>query len=464
MAIAGLLIITGMGLIFWQIANPSRYDKRNGGFSQLPVFFGSGGGLLFYLFLLVCWWRPFQLFWIAVVFGVLLLLLLFSRRITMCEPEKLPPPPQPWTRREKLVCLLIILVLFIAGIGLFAMPLTHWDTRIIWAFKAKVLAAENTIVSETFRDPYRMHIHPRYPLLAPWLTALLSDLEGGFKEIHWQLVIFTFALLSVQLFFQLNCRENDRQNGLLACLLLVFTGSWLEGLFSANVEMVLCFYFMLALFMAIQWLEKNDFKFLVYTGFFLACGATTKNEGGLLAICLCLGLTATLIFQKKGWRARFWGGFPFIILLAILSPWFWHVLQIPPVSDENYISRLSFPIIINGTQRLGTILFCMGTHAADITKWHLLWLLCPLLFIWGLLNGRFSSQRFQLFSVIIFSYLAGITLIYILSPWRNIAAHIQATFDRVMLPLLPMLIMFLLEIIKNDASASKVNEPTDKNE
>ena len=136
-----------------------------------------------------------------------------------------------------------------------------------------------------------------------------------------------------------------------------------------------------------------------------------------------------------------------IIVAALLLPWLWHVLQIPGVCDENYLSRLNPNNIYNGLQRLSLILKAIASHAIDITHWHLLWLLFPFLTIWSLLNIRSASPRFQLFFVTIVFYVAGIMLIYIISPWRDIAAHINATFDRVMLPILPVLIMLLLEAL-----------------
>ncbi len=446
MAVVGLLAITSSGLLFWQLVNPARHIRWNDLFSQLPVFFGLGGGLLFYFFLWVCRWGPFQLIWIPIGIGFLLLMQLVRWRQWAFTSEKPSPFLQSWTRLERTSFLLIILILLVATAALFILPLLDWDTRIIWAFKAKILAAEKTMVSETFRDPYRLHIHPRYPLLAPWQVAFLAQLQGGFREYQIQLVVCLYSLLGVQLFYQLNRQDGARLKGLLACLFLIFTGSWLEGFFSSSVEMVLCCYFMLSLYMAMRWLETRSFKNLFLTGFFLLCCAATKNEGLLLALCLFLSLAVIVVFQKKGRFALLSLAGLGIILLALSAIWFWHISWIPPVSDENYFSRLSFPYIFKGLQRLGAISRHIIAHASDLKKWHLLWISFPLLPILAFFKRRFSSPRFLLLFLISLSYLAGILFIYIISPWRDIHLHINVTFDRIMLPMLPVLIMLLLEV------------------
>jgi hypothetical protein len=79
----------------------------------------------------------------------------------------------------------------------------------------------------------------------------------------------------------------------------------------------------------------------------------------------------------------------------------------------------------------------------DLRQWHLLWL-APCAAGLHVIRRRAAVDRRLLFLCIVAGcYVSGLLLIYIISPWRDIALHIAVSFDRVALPLIPLFTMMI---------------------
>jgi hypothetical protein len=79
----------------------------------------------------------------------------------------------------------------------------------------------------------------------------------------------------------------------------------------------------------------------------------------------------------------------------------------------------------------------------DWQLWHLFWVVVPLLVLWSLICWRTLSTEEQFIALVWTGYFCGILLIYMISPWQDISLHIDASFDRVMLPLFPCGLLLL---------------------
>lgn len=449
-----LLIIALTGSVFFQFFRRAQAIRPKNLFSHFPVYWGLGTGIIYWAFLWTCWWRPFEFYWVVpwlLLLGGVQIIAIFMGRESV--QEETGPTLYPRTKTDTVLLLVLAATLIAAMAILFSLPLLDWDARILWALKAKILAAEKTLVSETFRDPYRLHIHPRYPLLVPWITAFLAQFQGAFQEFQYQLMVCVFGLLSVQLFYELNRQANDRQTSLLSCLLLVYTGCWTQGFLQSRVELVLAFYLLLTVRQLLRWLEHRSLADLFLAGIFLFCSASIKNEGLLLAGCCCLGLGMTLLCQNEKRSAFFAVTFLSAIFLLLNAIWFRHLSFIPSVSDENYLHRLHFSGMTEGIQRADEILRGVMACAGDMQQWHLVWIAVPVLFF-TVFKIRLHSERFRLLFFLLFSYLAGILIIYLISPWQSIQLHIQVTFHRIMLPMLPVIILLFQEMVSGKPSKS----------
>ena len=447
MPVAALLMVWSTGVLSRQLFRPG-FDIRPAALiHDLPLSFGLGGGLIFTLFLLCSWAGPFNLLWLLILPGVILPALFVKRRREADFPRTPPTPSEAWRPADTIALSFLLLALAAFTALVFGSPLLDWDTRIIWALKAKILAVEKTVVSDAFRNPYRLHIHPRYPLMVPWLTAFISQFDGAYDESHYKLLLTAYSLLSVQLLFQMARRQGDRGTALLLCLIMIFTGSWMSGILNSGVEIVVAFYLLLALQAISRWNDSRHLSELVMAGFFLFCCASTKNEGLLLALALCAAVPFASPAAGSNRFRLAEKAMPALIFASFAALWFRHLSYIPPVSDENYFSRIHFTYLAEGLDRLGTVVKTLAGAAADMKQWHLTWLLPPVIFLGALKKQLFREPTFLLPFLLLLLYLPGIFGIYLLSPWRDIQMHISVTFHRVMLPMLPVILLLFHQVI-----------------
>lgn len=418
---------------------------------ELPAIFGLGAGALFLCFLALSLTGRASLLALHLFVALLGVSWLLLRRWT--RKREIPADISPRLDPRDLLCLgaLAAIVLLLSGIG-FQLPLFDWEARILWALKARILAADPALSGEAFRDPYLLHIHPRYPLLVPFLSSWMARNQGAFLEWNYQFLIDTFALLTVWQVYMLLRGLTHIGVALVLAAVMALTGVWTTSLFGSRVEIALAFFLVLAVHRLFLWLERRRASDLILGGAFLFCGAMTKNEGMLLALCAILAIFL-VVLAEDGIRAALRATMPLAGVVILLSAaWIAHLVQIPPVSDENYLNRLSPDIFVQGAGRLPWIAGAVLDRVTDPSSWHLLWL-TPFLAAAALFRrGADDDSRLRMASILALAYIAGLLGIYVISPWRDINLHVLVTFDRVALPLLPVFIVMAALACKDPGS------------
>jgi len=195
----------------------------------------------------------------------------------------------------------------------------------------------------------------------------------------------------------------------------------------------------LALQALLEWMKRGFFGDALLAGFFLFCCAGVKNEGLLLCAALMTSVVASLLLRKGIRPACTTVG---LLLAGFLPPfclWLRHLTAIPAVSDENYLPRLMSGTAIHGLSRLDAIAREILSKALEAGQWHLLWVTLPALAV--LIGKRGVGRKEEFLPLLLLLYWAGMVAVYVLSPWRDIGLHIDVTFDRVMLPMLPVVLM-----------------------
>jgi hypothetical protein len=411
-------------------------------YEKFPACFGLGAGILYLFFLVGNLTDRVCLLSYHLSLAALGLLWLLRRIRNRPEKENRVVSRRIGTRKLLLPGLLIAFLLSFVALTLL-LPIIDWEARILWALKAKILTADPTLGGAAFRDPYRLHIHPRYPLLVPFLASWMARNQGWFLEWQYQLLINTFALLTIWQLHRMLLRLADRTSALLLTTVMAVTGVWLSAQFDSKVETALVFFSLLAVDRMFLWLEARRGIDLALAGAFLYCGAMTKNEGLLLALCACLALF-TVLLKESGARGAIRSTAVLAgVFLLLFGAWFVHLVNIPPVSDEQYSARFTFEAFLQGFRRLPLILEATAARVTDVSRWHLLWL-TPLFVVADLFRDKFvADRRLLLASTLAILYLAGLMTAYVISPWRDIALHVDVTFDRVALPLLPLFILMI---------------------
>lgn len=409
-------------------------------FREVPTIFGLGAGVLYLFFLFGSWFGPVSLFSLYSFLVVLGCVWFFCRPVA--SSGSVVFDQRTADRLENFLLLALAAQLILCVFLSLSLPLPADDTRILWALKAKILTSDPTLSSEFFRDPYRLHIHPRYPLLVPFLASWMARHQGEFLESHYQLLIIIFAVLTVGQLYLLLQRLVARKSALLLTLIMVLSGVWMNAQFSSSIEIALTFFLLLAVHYLFLWLEKAQSVDLYLAGFFLFTAAMSKNEGLLLVLCVTLSLFFVMISKGEVKAALRATAILFGVVLLLSAVWFVHLGFIPPVSDENYLARLSPEFFFPGVSRLPLVAATVLARIMDLRQWHLLWL-TPLLVVAAVVRDKGINQRCLFLVLLASSYLLGVMTIYILSPWRDIAMHINVTCDRVLLPLVPIFILLL---------------------
>ena len=410
--------------------------------TDLPLAFGVGAVLLHIAFLLMSWWGPVPLWSFVVVPAALGAILFWRQRCRSASP--LPGHVGEASSLGVWAALGgLLLVQWLMLVPALDLPLFDWEGRMLWALKAKFLAADFTVSSEPFRDPYRLHIHPRYPLLVPWLTALLGRSGDGFREGHYLAVILTFALLTTWQLYRCLVRTVGWLAALAGSVILIASSCWYTAEINLQVEIVLAFYLLLALCCLIEWLESRQKANLCLAGVLLAGAVMTKNEGILLAGCVVGALAVVNWYRGQAGKALFVAGALLGLVLLLTLPWFAQMQAIPAVSDENYLQRLSIEVFTVDMARLPLTLRNFMMQMADWELWHVFWLVVPPLVLLTLFLWHRVTSALRLVALVWLGYFLGVMAVYVISPWTDIALHIDNSFDRVMLPLLPCGLLLL---------------------
>jgi hypothetical protein len=434
-----LLLVWGTGMLALRLLARSRSTGR---LRDLPLAFGCGWAVLFLCWLPVQRFGPVPPAWYALVLAAL-----GSAALVRSVPAPGPSPPPPrWLPLDRALLAILVAICATTVSAALPLPITDWDTRILWATKAKLLATEPTLTSEVFRDPYRLHIHPRYPLMLPWLGALVAGGGAGFHERGYQALLLLIGALSIAQFCMTAAEMAGRRTALVLGCAFSLTGVWMESLLHSRAEVALVFFLLLAIEAIRRWFHPAAGARVVLPALLLVGLALVKNEGLLLSAALTAGCAAA------GWGGGEGTGGAVkrtatlsACWLGLYLVWVAALRGVPPVSDENYWERLHPEILAAGLNRVGALGRAVAGEVSRASHWHLVWSLPALLAVMTLARRERTSALFRMVAVVATLYPCGILFIYLLSPWRDLGQHVSITFGRVMLPLLPAFLLLLGE-------------------
>jgi len=411
---------------------------RLGILNELPTILGLGAVASFLFFLLASWFGDVSmtLLMLWVIF-LGLLWYLFRKGDTQQQQNN------PLLPIDMLAFFLLALLVTVNLSLTLYLPILDWDTRILWALKAKILTLEPTVTGVAFRDPYLLHIHPRYPLLVPFIASWAARMQGEFLETHYQALIGLFSFLTSWQLYLLLSRLTERKSALLLTFVMACTGVWITAQYNSGIEIPLTFFLLLSVNYLFEWAGERKRTDILMAGIFLFGMAMVKNEGLLLGASCVIALFVLLLRQKDILAALRSTGLLAGLFVILSSVWFAHLLMIPAVSDEQYLSRLTPSVVMSGLERFPSIMTTIMERITDLQSWHLIWL-TPVAVVGCLFFRRADVDCRLIFLLVVTGcYCSGVLLVYIISPWRDIAMHINITLDRVALPLLPLFMIVL---------------------
>jgi len=359
------------------------------------------------------------------------------RRSPALATEPGADPPEPPRTLDRLLTMAIAVAVALVFAQAVTAPLTQWDPRAIWAFKAKVLHDTGTVRTEHFRDPDRVHPHPRYPLLVPLAQASLWQWTGRVDERPIKLLSPLFLTAWVLVLTGMLRAHTGRTGALLLGALAVWAPmlcihEW--GARSAHADVALAFFHTASALLLLRWLTTGDARSAALAGVAAALGIFTKNEGlALWAIHLVCAAVAVL---RTRHRHRMAGWLLFAAIPVWTSiPWLVVRASLPAVSDENYLARLLAGDLATHLDHLPAVAIAVAREMVlRVDRWSVIWIGLALLVVADLRRACRPGPAMLLGAMA--CYLATVVVLYSVSPWEDVSVHMAVSLPRVLLPIL----------------------------
>ncbi len=318
---------------------------------------------------------------------------------------------------------LLLGIFFFVCLWILTSPVTNWDARSIWFFHAKRIFIDNHLYAQL--DNYAPWSHNDYPPLLPSLAASIAKSFGFWNEylprLSILLVLFPILLISKWLF------NNSLAFNLWLLGLLIICKNYL---INGSMDSLLAIYIASGCLLITKIYSNTKNKFQYYFPLILILGSLPliKNEG----------LLATLIFN--------------LLLIPRFNKETIYV-ALSMLSISIYLLFWKYPLILNNihSELFSSNVFSIITERINkpdeiilIFKsiFKQLWVF--LLISVGLLMKYKKIEKITLvFLFFIFSYLAAIFIIYMLSPYE-LSWHLNTSIKRTMLPVKVSILSMLI--------------------
>lgn len=335
-----------------------------------------------------------------------------------------------------------------------------WDSRAVWAFIAKIIYHNGTVLTPDYLDPLRYHPAPFYPILMPLTENIFYHVIGGVDEYGVKVIYAFFYAAYVILFYNaLRTHYSCSLRGSLAgtaiaasipAFFLVDSGS----VPSAYVDFPLGCFFMAAMLYLFQYLRLRREQDAMISAL---CGAFclfTKNEGIALFLIACAVLCLDIILSGR-WRERktvraavFYCVLPVVLVL----PWFIMRGMIPPRVEYSSVWLRS---LVNFSAQAHLVPKIIGLTFKHIytenSSWGLVWSLITVSFF--LFPRRLADVSLKricayLIAVPLGYYFCVIMPVYMSLSLSHITLPVEfefqgASFERLQMHALPLLLLYL---------------------
>jgi len=249
-----------------------------------------------------------------------------SLRVLPASPLAGQPLP---SRREWVAAALVAIPLILLAVDAVYQPLSSWDAWTHWTPKARALVELDGLDRSYFASPPYGHWHPDYPLLVPSLEAVAFRFGVGVRvaQLEFWFLLAAFAVALVELL-------RPRVGPLLtwaAALALVWTPKLGAEALSANADMPLAIFLVLAAVAAWLWISEGSMPALGLVAVFGAAAVATKLEG-VIEVAIVLALAVWLALGQSRRSALLLAGAGAVTLIGFI-PWrLWTMLTGAPTA------------------------------------------------------------------------------------------------------------------------------------
>jgi hypothetical protein len=339
-------------------------------------------------------------------------------------------------------------------------PVHFWDSRAIWATKAKMLFYSGTVNSSDFMDITRVHPHFRYPLLFPEAQNFLYLAMGQADDWAVMMLIGLFFPMMVSFLFDLTrIYLDDREKALIAAsmlaLLPVFFMS--EGpAHSGFADTPLAMLYILSFGITLLWKRNRDFSFLIFSAFLSAILLLTKNEGINLVLLnmFLIALPEKISFNKERIIDLLKAMIVFLAIITLIyAPWLILTRNMAVDRDVNDIFQLikAGKIDISLAKSASTMIFSIKTYLGLLKNqlnygfmWGGLWLIFAVTAIISILKR--STVSVHLLLIVLLNYCA-IIMGFVIIPITS-EGFMQSNFYRLNFAISPVVVLQIIFTLK----------------
>ncbi|MBU0880715.1 MAG: glycosyltransferase family 39 protein [Candidatus Omnitrophica bacterium] len=329
-------------------------------------------------------------------------------------------------------------------------PIEAYDAVAIYAIKSKIFFLAKAIPQNYFPGLVHGFPHPDYPLNIPLSETFLYL---AMRNLNDQLVKLIFPLFFVGilciLYFAIR-RFASRAYALLFTFLLASIPMFNAYAANAYQELPLAFYYFASAIFLFAWIkEKKDLHILGLSAVLVALAGWTKNEGMLYCVINASIVLFVSVLARKdtSWKVTIAPVMYVFIIALILAPWIWVKQRFGIVNDEISLFNLNPVYLFKQLYKMGPILYEFQKQLFGPKKWILLW---PIAIYAAIFHSRkifAPEQRYISISLIL--AFCGYVLFYMVS-YVDVVFFTSKTWGRFMLHFLPLVVLWLAHMLKED--------------
>jgi hypothetical protein len=317
-------------------------------------------------------------------------------------------------------------------------PIVDRDGLGIWLTKAKMIYMDRTLGVENFFNAYRIHDHPRYPLLWPIMEAAYFYI-GGINERTVKIMTLFIWLVIIGVLAETSFGKRDFSIllFLLAFILIPAYYVMADGSLDTGYADIPLSLFVLCAYVCLHdYMQSGQVRFLAGAGLALSFCMFAKEEG----MAIALSAFIAFFFIKKRKRDILW-----LLAFAILPvlPWFLTRMRITDLYAEHYLASL--PGLIARLNRIPVILRNIFLELINLKHWGVFWIIVAGCTVFALKNKPVA--QLILMTIMIFVIYSGI---FILTPW-DVDLQMKVVFPRMLLHIAPAMVFLTGQIYTEKA-------------
>lgn len=337
---------------------------------------------------------------------------------------------------------ILILIIATSGFVLFeslVRPVSGWDAWVSWFMGGKAFYVDGHIKPEFIK-----YVDYDYPPLINLMITFPSIMLGKFND-QLTLLLFTFFYFSLLIIFYYTAKKYTSQRlALLFTFMLAVTQNFIRQAGRYDVgyaDLPLSYYFFLVMSLILQVNKKISNKDLIIINLFLGVGALIKNEG-LTFLLIIQGYLIVNIIKVKKYKKFVY------LLIGLIILFIWEIFKYENNLPGSYLTRGVFNI-----SRMPVILQEVLKEMFNLQRWNLIW---PAYFI-SILISRFTRTTFLLI-IMPMLQLSIYLFVYFITP-LDLILHIRSSFDRLLIHIAPMIILFICIAFNNLLTREKQINP-----